>query len=72
MMIKANQTDKTQVSDGFKLPPDPFDRWNPPVAIIDTRKPIYFQREQLFSSEGKGLWGRINARFFNWLTKNAD
>lgn len=51
-MIKANPTGETKASAQFPCPPDPFNRWLEPVAIIDIRKPICFQREPLFSSEG--------------------
>jgi hypothetical protein len=72
MMIKTNRNDGTQIASNFPRPPDPFDRWNQPVTIINTRKPIHFQPVQLFPSEGKGLLGRIHARFLTWLSKNAD
>ena len=71
-MIKTNQTDEGQAVGKFQSPPDPFDRWNEPVTIIDTRKRIHFQPLHLFPSEGKGLLGRIQARFLTWLSKNAD
>lgn len=71
-MIKTNQTDEGQAVVKFQSPPDPFNRWSEPVAIIDTCKPIPFQPVQLFPSEGKGLLGRIIARFLTWLSKNAD
>ena len=71
-MIKVNPTEETKILSKFPYPSDPSDRWNEPIAIIDTRKPIHFQQVQLFPSEGKNLLGRIHARFFNWLSKNAD
>jgi len=71
-MIKADPADETQASDNFQSPPDPFDRWNEPVTIIDTRKRIHFQPVHLFPSEGKGLLSRIHAQFLTWLSKNAD
>ena len=71
-MIKANSTDETQAPAKFPSSYDPFDRWNEPVMIIDTRKPIHFQPVQSFPSEGKNLLGRIIGRFLTWLSKNAD
>ena len=71
-MIEVKPTEEVQILSKFPYPPDPFDRWNEPIAIIDTREPIHFQQVQLFPSEGKGIFGRIHARFFNWLSKNAD
>lgn len=71
-MTKTNQTDETPNQNNLQRPPDPLDRWNQPVTIIDTRKPIHFQQVELFPIEGKGFLGRIQARFLNCLAKNAD
>lgn len=71
-MTKSNQTDETLDQNNLQCPPDPFDRWNEPVAIIDTGKPIRFPLVELFPSKGKGLLGRIIARFLTWLSKDAD
>ena len=38
-MIKVKPTEETQIVSKLPYPPDPFDRWNEPVAIIGNRKP---------------------------------
>ena len=62
-MVKANPTNETQASDKFPCPTDPCDRWIHPAVNVDARKPIRFQQEPLFPSEGRGLMGQIFARF---------